>query len=302
VRAEPTPAAVVLGPAAFEAAAAALSSPSSADSADEVVKEEVREDDEDLQRGYIALMSMLVSGVDGGLGKREEGWVTELVAELSFGSPAASSLVTVEQPRSLWGRRRLTLDSSTDMEGISAQLCDGHAASVIRIQLMGDTPAHAAYLARHVEASVESGDLAAKLGARGVERVDSVRVLGAGVKQAATSPQHFPLLDTSSDDDAGDVEVITVRFPDRRPVGILAALVAVLAGLLVCVSAMLWSFCRRSARVGGCASETTTEDKFDAGKEETVLDIPGAHKGVKTKLSFRSDEDESSALGITVTE
>eukprot|EP00873_Tetraselmis_striata_P008584 jgi/Tetstr1/428848/TSEL_018835.t1 len=234
-------------------------------------------EDEELQNGYLALLSLVLNGPVGGLDTVQEEAILANSAETAFGSPEASIMFGLSQP---WGIQRRGLLQAEPVPADLAELTGGQPGCVVRLSILGETPAHAKALSRKIEAAIESGAFAADLGKSGLTGLQSVAVLGRGVQQAPMAPEHYPMLDNPTEQHG---DVITVRFEaDSFNFNLLTCLIAAGAGLLLLMggSAAVWCLRRRSAQ--GTVQAAATEAKIGkpgsaAGaqelKEEVVLQM-----------------------------
>lgn len=235
--------------------------------------------DEELQNGYLALMSLVLAGPSSGFSISEEEAILANAADTTFGSSDASALFRLDQPLRFTLPQRGLLQAEPIIPADVSEITGGKPASVIRLSMLGVTKEHAASLVRNLEAAIESGVFAAHLGESGLAELQSVAVLGSGVQQAPMAPQHFPMLDNPNEEQGDVIIVLLDGKSSSFAVDLLTGTVAALAGLLllICVSAAVWCIKRRAAGKAAYSAADVSQASSVAGaqqlKDETVLQM-----------------------------
>lgn len=231
------------------------------------------EDEEDLHNGYVAIMSLMLTGPKEALDSRQGSVVLESAAREAFNSKDAVGLLSIEHGDS---RRRL-LQAGSDI----SELVDGRPATVVRLRMLADTPVHADMLAANIEAAVASGQFASQLATAGLEEVEAAEVIGRGVQMAEMPPQHFPLLNNPNEEHGATI-IVMVEGADgasATSVRLLTIAVAAMAGLILLVVAGVGIYCIRRRRHRALRSSAYG---LEDAKAEVSVEEGGAMQMVAT--------------------
>eukprot|EP00192_Tetraselmis_astigmatica_P021122 CAMPEP_0117683234 /NCGR_PEP_ID=MMETSP0804-20121206/20249_1 /TAXON_ID=1074897 /ORGANISM="Tetraselmis astigmatica, Strain CCMP880" /LENGTH=277 /DNA_ID=CAMNT_0005493729 /DNA_START=21 /DNA_END=854 /DNA_ORIENTATION=- len=246
----------------------------------------MEKDEPELADGFSALFDIVLE-TGGSLEDEEVSILREALAEEIFGAAEAAVLIDALESTDMDARRRLT-----------------HADSVNRsvsLMVRAETPEHASYLTKTLQASINSGALRSMLQESGLADLRAVEMGNSLIVGSLAPPQSYPTtLSRASDSNALVIEVILDNSGHSwiEIATFASSLVALLLAVVAVVCAVLRR--RQSCTVQPLSDPSDAHDvKPVQGIPDFCPDVPGVKidvKVIKIGGKMHSEKSKESAV------